>query len=192
MFSSRNIHYAILGIILGASVAYIFAFYQVESTMPAQAQSLQQNGMPANHPDVNNEQMLELLKKAVEDKPDQPEMISRYANVLFNVGRYDEALKWYGKAIELQPDNLDARSLRGAVYWRLNRIDEAAGDLQGVLQRDPKHIPSLYGMFLLSLHRHDVPNAEQYFAKIQAVDPAYEGLPELKRRLDEERSKAAK
>jgi tetratricopeptide (TPR) repeat protein len=136
--------------------------------------------------------MLQLLKKAIEEKPDQPEMISRYANVLFNMGRFDEALKWYGRVIELQPDNLDARSLRGAVYWRLSRIDEAATDLQDVLRRDPSHIPSLYGMFLLSLHRHDVPSAEEFFGKLQKVDPAYEGLPELKRRLDEERSKAAK
>jgi len=192
VFSSRNIHFAVLGIILGASAAYIFAFYQVESTMPAEAQSTQKTGLPANHPDVNNEQMLDLLRKAIEEKPDQPEMISRYANVLFNMGRWDEALKWYGKVIELQPDNLDARSLRGAVYWRMNKIDEAAADLQSVLRRDPAHVPSLYGMFLLSLHRHDVPRAEEFFAKIQKVDPTYEGLAELKKRLDEERSKAAK
>ena len=85
----------------------------------------------------------------------------------------------------------DARSLRGAVYWRMNKIDEAAADLQSVLRRDPAHVPSLYGMFLLSLHRHDVPRAEEFFAKIQKVDPTYEGLAELKKRLDEERSKAA-
>ena len=34
MFSSRNIHFAILGIILGATTGYIFAFYQVQSSMP--------------------------------------------------------------------------------------------------------------------------------------------------------------
>ena len=192
MFSSRNIHFAVLGIILGASAAYILAFYQVESTLPAQAQSAPQNGLPANHPEVNNDQMLGLLKKAIEEKPDQPEMISRYANVLFNMGRFDEALKWYSKVIELSPDNLDARSLRGAVYWRMGKIDDAATDLQGVLRRDPGHIPSLYGMFLLSLYRHDVPRAEEFFGKIQNIDPTYEGLADLKKRLDAERSKAAK
>ena len=192
MFSSRNIHFAILGIILGASVAYIVAFYQVESTLPVQAATMaSNNGLPADHPDVsNNEQMLDLLKKAIEEKPDQPEMIARYANILFNMGRFDEALGWYTKVLELQPDNLDARSLRGAVYWRKNRIEEAAADLQGVLQRDPKHIPSLYGMFLLSLHRREIAKAGDYLKKIEAIDPGYEGLAELRRRLEDERAKA--
>src|SRR5215470_4389386 len=130
MLSSRNIHFAILGLILGASVAYVFAFYQVESTLPAQAAvtPASDDGLPANHPGVNNEQMLELLKKTIEEKPDQPEVIARYANILFNLGRFDEALTWFTKVLELQPDNLDARSLRGAVYWRQNKIDDAAND----------------------------------------------------------------
>src|SRR5262245_14647385 len=122
MFSSRNIHFAILGIILGASAGYVYAFYQAQSVLPPPPVT---QSLPANHPDVNNEQMLELLKKAIEENPNQPEMVSRYANVLFNAGRIEEALGWYSKLLELQPDNLDARSLRGAVYWRMGRIDEA-------------------------------------------------------------------
>jgi tetratricopeptide (TPR) repeat protein len=202
MLTPRNIHFVVLGLILGASAAYIFAFYQVESVMPAQAESAATNGLPANHPDadglpanhpeVNDEQMLDLLKKTVEEKPDQPEVISRYANVLLGKGRYDEAVKWYGKVVELQPDNLDARTMRGVAYWQMNRVDEAATDLQAVLKRDPGHIKSLIGMFLVSLYKHDVPTAEKYLAKVQAIDPSSTVLPELKEKLDEERSKAAK
>jgi tetratricopeptide (TPR) repeat protein len=193
VFSSRNLHFIVLGVIIGAAVAYVFAFYQAESSFPPQA-AAQPSGLPPNHPDLgsNNEQMLELLKKAIEEKPDQPEMIARYANILFNMGRFDEALGWFTKVLELQPDNLDARSLRGAIYWRLNRIDDAAGDLQGVLKRDPNHIPSLYGMVLLSLHHKDLPKAAEYFKKIETIDPGYEGLADLRRRLEEERNKAGK
>src|SRR5262245_42935963 len=146
MFSSRNIHFAILGIILGASTGYIYAFYQAEKSFPP-TPAVNSQGLPSNHPDVNNEQMVELLRKAVEENPNQPEMVARYANVLFNAGRIEEALVWYGKVLELQPDNVDVRSLRGAVYWRIGKIDEAEADLERSLKTNPDHIPALYGMF---------------------------------------------
>jgi hypothetical protein len=47
-------------------------------------------------------------------------------------------------------------------------------------------------MFLVSLYKHDVPGAEKYLAKIQIIDPSSKVLSELKAKLDEERSKAAK
>jgi len=190
MISARSIHFAILGVIIGASAGYVYAFYDAEKSLPPQ--TVHQAGLPANHPDVNNDQMLELLKKAVEENPNQPEMVARYANILFSMGRMDEALKWYDKVLEIQPENVDSRSLRGAIYWRMGRIDDALADLQTALRQDPNHIPTLYGMFLVSLYRHDVPTAEQFFKRIQNLDPTYEGLTELKSRLEEERRKAGK
>ena len=190
MFSSRNIHFALLGIILGASAGYVFAFYQASLALPPEPPP--RSGLPANHPEVSDEQMVDVLKKAVEENPNQPEMVARYANVLFNMGRIEEALVWYSKVLELQPGNLDVRSLRGAVYWRTGKIDEAMTDLQAVLKQDPKHIPALYGMFLVRLYRHEVPEAAEVLRKIENLDPAYEGLPELRSKLEDERRKTGK
>jgi len=63
MFSSRNIHLAILGIILGASAGYVAAFYKANSALapPPLSPNQSQNEMPANHPSVNNEQMLDAI-----------------------------------------------------------------------------------------------------------------------------------
>src|SRR5262245_16193317 len=192
MFSARNIHFAILGLILGASSGYMFAFYEAGKSLPPTPSASRPEGLPANHPDVNSDQMLALLKKAVEENPNQPEMVARYANVLFNAGRIDEALKWYGKVLELQPNNIDVRSLRGAVYWRIGRIDDATADLQLALKQDPKHIPTLYGMFLVSLYKHEVAKAEEFLRKVESIDPGYEGLPDLRKRLEDERRKGSK
>jgi hypothetical protein len=95
MFTSRNIHFAILGIILGAATGYIMAFYQAAAAAPpvdpphAAAATDPQGALPANHPDVNSPQMLDLLKKAAEDSPNQPEVLSRYANELFQIGKME-------------------------------------------------------------------------------------------------------
>jgi len=53
MFSSRNIHFAILGVILGATSGYILAFYQVQASMPPASRSANSN-VPNGHPDVKN------------------------------------------------------------------------------------------------------------------------------------------
>jgi tetratricopeptide (TPR) repeat protein len=188
MFSSRNIHFAILGLIVGASAGYVFAFYQAESSLPVVADAGPE-GLPSGHPG-GDEQTLELLRKAVEANPNDPETATRYANSLFSLGRLEEALKLYGKVLELQPDNLDVRSLRGAIYWRTERIAEADADLQAALRQDPNHIPALYGMFLLSVQKRDLQKAAELLKKVESLDPTYEGLPDLRNRLEEERRKA--
>ena len=188
MFTSRNIHFAILGIILGAATGYVVAFYQAAAAAPAPdphsvAATDQQAALPANHPDVNSQQMLDLLKKAAEDSPNQPEVLSRYANELFQIGRMEESAEWYAKVVALQPKDTDVRSLYGAVLWRIGKKDEAQTQLQTALIQDPKHVPSLHGLFIIALDSHDVTKAGEYLQRIEKADPAYPGLADLKARL---------
>jgi len=188
MFTSRNIHFAILGIILGAAIGYVVAFYQAAAAAPpedphAATASDQQGALPANHPEVNSQQMLDLLKKAAEDSPNQPEVLSRYANELFQVGRMEESAEWYGKVVALQPKDTDVRSLYGAVLWRIGRKDEAKTQLQTALTQDSKHVPSLHGLFIIALDSHDVAKATEYVKRIEQIDPSYPGLSDLKARL---------
>jgi Tfp pilus assembly protein PilF len=189
MFTSRNIHFAILGIILGAATGYVAAFYQAAAAAPpaedphTTTAADQQGALPANHPEVNSQQMLDLLKKAAEDSPNQPEVLSRYANELFQIGKMEESAEWYGKVVKLQPKDTDVRSLYGAVLWRIGRKDEAKTQLQTALTQDPKHVPSLHGLFIIALVSHDVARATEYVQRIEQIDPKYPGLADLKTRL---------
>jgi Flp pilus assembly protein TadD len=184
MFTSRNIHFAILGIIFGAATGYVVAFYQAAAAAPpVETAADQQGALPANHPEVNSQQMLDLLKKAAEDSPNQPEVLSRYANELFQADRLEESAEWYGKVVALQPKDTDVRSLYGAVLWRIGRKDEAKTQLQTALTQDPKHVPSLHGLFIIALDNHDIAKATDYVHRIEQIDPAYPGLADLKARL---------
>jgi tetratricopeptide (TPR) repeat protein len=194
MFSSRNIHFAILGIILGAAIGYVFAFYQATAAAPPAPPPLSAaagstSGLPSNHPEVNDEQMLALLQKAAEDSPNQPEVLSRYANELFNVGRMQESADWYAKVVALKPNDTDSRSLYGAVLFRIGKKAEAKAQLQTALDQDPNHVPSLHGMFLIALDSRDFKRASEIVKKIEKVEPSYEALPSLKRRLESEAGK---
>jgi tetratricopeptide (TPR) repeat protein len=193
MFSSRNIHFAILGLILGAVGAYVFAFYQAAAAAPPSPapneSASASNGMPPNHPEVSDEKMLELLKKAAEDSPDQPEVLSRYANELFQTGRMQESAEWYAKVVALKPKDTDVRSLYGAVLWRIGKKSEAKTELQTALNQNPNHVPSLHGLFIIALDSHDVARATEIIKKIEKAEPDYQALPELKRRLETEAAK---
>ena len=185
MLSSRNIHFAILGIILGASSGYVFAFYRAQSSQipPPLTETQADAQMPAGHPEVNNEQMLAAMKKAVEADPKQPEVIKRYAMALFDAGHFDEAAKWFGKAVELEPRNVDTRSMYGAMLWRMGDKEGAGAQLEETLKIDPRNVPSLHGLALLALEKGDAVRAEQLIKQIEGIEPAYSQLPELRTRL---------
>jgi len=185
MVSSRNLHFAVLGIILGASSGYVFAFYRAQSsqTPPALTETQAQSDMPAGHPDVNNDQMLAAMKKAVEADPTHPDVVKRYAMALFEANQFQESGKWFGKAVELDPKNVDTRSMYGAVLWRLGDRDGAAVQLQETLKLDPRNVPSLHGLTLLALEKQDSVQAAQFIKQIEGIEPAYSQLPELRTRL---------
>jgi len=92
MFTSRNIHFAILGIIIGAASGYMLAFYQVQASMPRTAAAAGSN-LPQGHPNVNNDQLLAMFKEALQKNPNDITLMTRYANLLFDLGRYSEVKK---------------------------------------------------------------------------------------------------
>ena len=194
MFSSRNIHFAILGIILGAMSGYVFAFYQATAAAPPPIDPTAgaSSGMPANHPEVNEAEMMALLKKAAESSPDQPDVLSRYANQLFQTGKLEESAEWYSKVVALEPKNTDVRSLYGAVLWRIGKKAAAKTQLQTALTQDPKHVPSMHGLFIIALDNKDVATASDLLARIQKAEPDYPGMEDLKARLEREKAGPSK
>ena len=187
MFSSRNIHFALLGIILGASTGYVYAFYNAQKTQsaaPPLSESQAQGQVPSGHPGVNNDQMLEAMQKAVEKDPSSPEIVSRYAMALFEAGRVDEAEKWFAKAVELAPGNTEAQSMYGLTLWQLGKTDAATAQLEATLKIDPANIPALHGLVRVNLQTNELARAEQFIKKIESVEPNYPQLADLKRRLD--------
>jgi Flp pilus assembly protein TadD len=189
MFSSRNIHLAILGIILGASAGYVAAFYKANASLtpPPLSTDQAQTGMPAGHPEVNNEQLLEAMKKAVETDPSNPEIVKRYAMALFDASHFDEAAQWFKKAVDLEPDSVETRSMYGAVLWRTGNKEEAEVQLAAAVKLDPRNVSSLHGLTLLALEKHDPSRADQLIRQIETIDPGYTQLSELRARLQAER-----
>src|SRR5689334_1358991 len=116
MFSSRNIHFIILGIIIGGAFGYVLAFYQVQASMPpapttaAAASSGPNSNVPNGHPNVSADQVADMVKAALEKNPNDTTLMTKYANFLFNSGKFSEAVTWFEKVVTLQPDSADAKT----------------------------------------------------------------------------------
>jgi len=187
MFTSRNIHYAILGIILGATSGYIFAFYQVQSSMPRAVPSSQ--ATPQGHPDVNNDQLLAMFKEALAKNPNDATLMTRYANFLFDIGKTSEAVEWFQKVLAAQPNNLDVRTDLGTALWNAGQKDKGMAEYQQTLKIDPKHMATLHNLVIVHMEERDFAAAEQTLKQMEEIDPKYEGLEPLKKRLAEVRGK---
>src|SRR5438874_4250970 len=146
MFSSRNIHFAILGIILGATSGYILAFYQVQASMAPAVSRSQGSNLPSGHPNVSNEQVLAMFKAALEKNPNDTTLMTKYANFLFDTGKYSEAVAWFEKVVALQPDSSDAKTDFGTALWNAGEKDKAMAQYQAALKIDPKHMATLHNL----------------------------------------------
>jgi len=189
MFSSRNIHFAILGIILGSAGGYIFAFYQVEQAMPRTLPAAQSSKTPSGHPDVSNDQLLSMFKEALAKNPNDTTLMTRYANFLFDMGRFSEAVGWFEKVVAAQPANLDVRTDLGTALWNAGQKDKAMAEYQQILRSDPKHVATLHNLVIVHMEERDMGAAEQVLKQLETIDPKYEGLDSLKKRLAELKGK---
>ena len=184
MFTSRNIHFAILGIILGATSGYIFAFYQVRTSTPRSLPAAAQgSGLPQGHPNVSNDQLQSMFKEALQKQPNDPTLMTRYANFLFDLGRFNEAVDWFQKVIALEPNNLDVRTDFGTALWNAGQKDKAMATYQDILKTDPKHMATLHNLVVVYLEDRNFAAAEETLKRMEEIDPKYEGLPSLKQRL---------
>jgi len=192
MFSSRNIHFVILGIILGATSGYIFAFYQVQAAMPppvppssSNSSSNPNSNVPNGHPNVSNDQILAMFKAALEKNPEDTTLITKYANFLFDTGRFSEAVTWFEKVVALQPKSPDARTDFGTALWNAGEKDKAMAQYQAALKIDPKNMATLHNLTIVYEEDRKLAEAEKVLKQMKAIDPKYEGIDTLQKRLDE-------
>ena len=102
-----------------------------------------------------NREALELMTAALKLKPDAPEVLSNYANVLKTEGRFTEALASYDKALAVKPDYVATLAKRAMVLRDLGRLEAALDSVERALAIQPDFIEALNtrGVILADLGR---------------------------------------
>ena len=68
---------------------------------------------------------MEMIKKAVQQRPDDGYIVDSLGWAYFRLGNYEEATKQLERAIELKPEDPTINDHLGDAYWRVGRVLEA-------------------------------------------------------------------
>jgi tetratricopeptide (TPR) repeat protein len=74
---------------------------------------------------VNLDQGMEMIKKAVQQRPDDGYIVDSLGWAYYRLGNYEEATKQLERAIELKPEDPTINDHLGDAYWRVGRVLEA-------------------------------------------------------------------
>ena len=126
-----------------------------------------------------------MVKAALEKNPNDTTLMTKYANFLFNSGKFSESVSWFEKVVALQPDSADAKTDLGTALWNAGQKDKAMEQYHAALKIDPKSMAALHNMTIVLEEDHKLAEAEKALKQMEAIDPKYEGIDTLKKRLDD-------
>ena len=88
---------------------------------------------------INLDEGMRMIRRAVEQRPDDGYIVDSLGWAHYRVGNYDEAVKNLERAVELKPDDPTINDHLGDAYWKTGRLVEA--EFQWSHARDLKPEP---------------------------------------------------
>src|SRR5215510_2664717 len=94
---------------------------------------------------VNLDEGMEMIKKAVQQRPDDGYIVDSLGWAYYRIGNYEEATKQLERAIELKPEDPTINDHLGDAYWRVGRVLEAKFQWAHArdLKPDPEELPKI-------------------------------------------------
>jgi tetratricopeptide (TPR) repeat protein len=94
---------------------------------------------------TNLDEGMDMIKKAVQQRPDDGYIVDSLGWAYYRLGNYEEATKQLERAIELKPEDPTINDHLGDAYWRVNRLLEARFQWAHArdLKPDPEDLPKI-------------------------------------------------
>jgi tetratricopeptide (TPR) repeat protein len=87
---------------------------------------------------ANLEQAMEMIRRAVELRPDDGYIVDSLGWAYFTLGDYGNAVEQLERAVQLQPDDPTINDHLGDAFWRVGRRIEARFQWQHALELEPE------------------------------------------------------
>ncbi|EAU43185.1 hypothetical protein FP2506_10086 [Fulvimarina pelagi HTCC2506] len=116
-------------------------FKQALDLSPDQPQVLNYLGYSWVDQNVHLEEGLDMIRKAVELRPNDGYIIDSLGWAYYRLGRYDEAVEELERAVLLTPTDPTINDHLGDAYWHVGREREARYQWERALNGDPKPEP---------------------------------------------------
>lgn len=187
-----NLLFAIIGVLFGFIVGFIFAstMAQRNAAAPVVATSSQ---LPGDHPAVGpnagpqnpggmQAEVTAQLEKA-KNEPKNFDAQIKAAELYYKIGRYDPSIEFLLKANQLQPDDYQTLVALGLVNLDAGHYEVSEKWYRAALLKKSDDVVVLAGLSAAILGKGDAKAAEQAIANLEKVDPSSEDLPQFKEKL---------
>jgi tetratricopeptide (TPR) repeat protein len=193
----ENLLFAIIGILFGFIVGFIFASTMSQKYGPGQGTpnlgASAAQSVPADHPPVGSqnavsdpaavrEQVTSSIEKARKD-PNNFEAQVEAGKLFYQIQRYDQAIEFWVKANQLKPTDYNTVVLLGMGNLDAGHYDVAEKWYRAALKMKQDDVMVLSGLAAATLSRGDAKAAEDAIAQLEKVDPTSVDLPQFKDQL---------
>jgi tetratricopeptide (TPR) repeat protein len=185
--SRENLLFAIIGILLGFIVGFMFASSMSQKQMSQQTAS---QGLPADHPPLAGGQnapdpqamraeVAGQLEKA-RNEPNNFEAQIKAAQLYYQIQRYDQAIEFLLKANTLKPTDYQTVVALAVTNLDAEHYDTAEKWYRAAMKMKSDDVMVLAGLADTTLKKGDAKAAEDAIAKLEKADPNAEDLPKVK------------
>ena len=187
--SRENILFAIIGILLGFIVGFMFASSMSQKAMQPAAAGTQ---LPADHPTVsgqnaqNPQAMFAQVQAALEKARNEPQNFEaqiQAADLYYQIQRFDQAIEYLLKANQLKPTDYRTVVLLGMVNLDAGHFDTAEKWYRAAMKMKSDDVMVLSGLAATTLQKGDAKAAEDAIAQLEKVDPNSQDLPQFRDKL---------
>ena len=112
---------------------------------------------------------LKTVAQAIKAHPEEPSLYAKRGVLLLDVGKTNEAATAYGKASELAPQNPRYLAMHGATLRLIGNQGAARNAFDNALEIANRNPDALVGLLRLALDAHNLKDAEQRMAAIDAA-----------------------
>jgi tetratricopeptide (TPR) repeat protein len=189
----ENLLFAIIGLLFGFIVGFIFASTMNQRYGPGAPTALSSGQLPSDHPPVGTSagaqtsgdmqaEVTAQLEKA-RNEPKNFEAQLKAAELYYRIQRYDPAIEFLLRANQLKPDDYQTLLALGVVNLDAGHFDVAEKWYRAALLKKGDDVVPLAGMAAATLGKGDAKAAEQAIANLEKVDPTSQDLPQFKEKL---------
>jgi len=187
-----NLLFAIIGLLLGFIVGFIFASTQLQRQALPAATARNQT-LPTDHPPIGSEGaagnpagMQAEVAAALDQARKEPTNFDaqlKAAELYYQIQRYDDAIGYLLKANQLKPDNYETIANLGMVNLDAGHYETAVKWYQAAQMKKADDVRVLDGLCAALLGHGDAKAAEAAINKLEKLDPNNQDLAQFREKL---------
>jgi predicted Zn-dependent protease len=190
-----NLLFAIIGVLLGFIVGFIFASTMSQRNGATVTPGLSASQtLPPDHPPISSsgdgqqdpQQMIAQVQTAIAKARNNPKDFDAQitaAKLEYQVQRYDETVEFLLRANQLKPDDYEVLAMLGEANLEGGHYDQAATWYKAALAKKPGDVSVLASLAFMYLQKGDAKEAEKAIANLEKADASNQDLPQFRERL---------